>query len=112
MKRWRSLLLLCAAICMIVPGCASGEQMDATLPSIQGGPTLFDFYDDPEIAAFAEHFYDDPPQSLTFAFHWFAASEYTVTDAETIAATFEALGQIVVGAQTNIVATDSGTYVV
>lgn len=88
-------------------GAARGEEA-----SVQGGPSLFDFYNDPDVTAFAESFKDDPPASLTFVFNWFESSKHTVTDPETITAAFEALSRIVVGAQSDVMATDSDTYLV
>jgi len=71
---------------------------------------LFEFYNDPDITAFADGFYSDPPQTLTILLNWYDSRESIVTEKETIEAVFEALRKMRVGEAVNEMYTDSDTH--
>lgn len=67
-----------------------------SLSESHAAPTLFAFYCDPGITAFAESFYDTLPGSVTFFLNGEASFEDTQTDSSVISAVFDALKDIVV----------------
>lgn len=72
--------------------------------------SLFEFYNDSDITAFAKNYYNDPPQTLTVILNWYSPRSIAVADKETATEVFEALKKVSVGEEAKEIITDYDTH--